>query len=236
MTSIVTVNPARNLYEQVKWKCQASSSVFNTIILVHIILGFLMSDGTGSFSMGGSLISMQARTYTLDGAFIYSVVLMLGIGWMLASGTLSRNQFSIVTTNQTEVISTFFFFVLISVFTFISAVCMLAISVVIEMLKMNEPLVIENQLFSVQTMVMFIVCMLLASTIGYFIRTVFQFSKVLLGLLAVLLFLLIRMYSVDIWSAVFGETSTEILWRSSLYVVLLWGAIFVMRLRREVNR
>ena len=235
MTSIVTVNPARNLYEQVKWKCKTSSSVFSTIILVHIILGFLTSDGSGSFYMGDPLISMQARYYTLDGTFIYSIVLMLAIGWMLASGALSRDQFSIVTTNQTEVISTFFFFLLVSIFTFVSAVCMLAISVVVVMLKMNEPLVIENQI-SVQTMVIFIVCMLLASTIGYFIRTVFQFSKVLLGLLAVLLFLLIRTYSFDIWGIVFGETSAEILWRSSLYVVLLWGAVFVMRLRREVNR
>ncbi|MER1958744.1 MAG: silver transporter [Solibacillus sp.] len=236
MTSIVTVSPARNVWEQVKWKCQTSSSMFSTIILVHLILGFLTSGGTGSFSTGGSFLSFEARTYTLDVAFLYSIILMLGIGWMLASGALSRDQFSIVTTNQTEVVSTFFFFVLLSIFTFVSSVCMLCISVAIEMLKLNEPLVVENQFFSVSTMAMFIVCMLVASTMGYFIRTVFQFSKVLLGLLTVLLFLLIRMYGVDSWSAVFGTTSAEIIGRSSLYVVLLWGAIFVMRLRREVNR
>ena len=236
MTSIVTVSPARNVWEQVKWKCQTSSSMFSTIILVHLILGFLTSGGTGSFSTGGSFLSFEARTYTLDVAFLYSIILMLGIGWMLASGALSRDQFSIVTTNQTEVVSTFFFFVLLSIFTFVSSVCMLCISVAIEMLKLNEPLVVENQFFSVSIMAMFIVCMLVASTMGYFIRTVFQFSKVLLGLLTVLLFLLIRMYGVDSWSAVFGTTSAEIIGRSSLYVVLLWGAIFVMRLRREVNR
>lgn len=236
MTSIVTVSPARNVWEQVKWKCQTSSSMFSTIILVHLILGFLTSDGTGSFSTGGSFLSFEARTYTLDVAFLYSIILMLGIGWMLASGALSRDQFSIVTTNQTEVVSTFFFFVLLSIFTFVSSVCMLCIIVAIEMLKLNEPLVVENQFFSVSIMAMFIVCMLVASTMGYFIRTVFQFSKVLLGLLTVLLFLLIRMYGVDSWSAVFGTTSAEIIGRSSLYVVLLWGAIFVMRLRREVNR
>ena len=236
MTSIVTVSPARNVWEQVKWKCQTSSSMFSTIILVHLILGFLTSGGTGSFSTGGSFLSFEARTYTLDVALLYSIILMLSIRWMLASGALSRDQFSIVTTNQTEVVSTFFFFVLLSIFTFVSSVCMLCISVAIEMLKLNEPLVVENQFFSVSTMAMFIVCMLVASTMGYFIRTVFQFSKVLLGLLTVLLFLLIRMYGVDSWSAVFGTTSAEIIGRSSLYVVLLWGAIFVMRLRREVNR
>ena len=236
MTSIVIVSPARNVWEQVKWKCQASSSMFSTIILVHLILGFLTSGGTGSFSTGGSFLSFEASTYTLDAAFLYSIILMLGIGWMLASGAVLYDQFSIVTTNQTEVLSTFFFFVLLSIFTFVSAVCMLCISVALELLKTNEPLMIESQFFSVGTMVLFIVCMLLTSTIGYFIRTLFQFSKVLLGLLAVLLFLLIRMSGVDSWGVVFGTTSAEIIWRSSLYILLLWGAIFTMRLRKEVNR
>ena len=236
MTSIVTVSPARNVYEQVKWKCQACSSMFSTIMLVHIILGFLMSDGTGSFSTGGLFVAVEARTYTLDGVFIYSVILMLGIGWMLASQNLSRDQLSIVTNNQTEVLSSFFFLVILSVFTFVSGLCMLYITVAIEMLKVSEPVIIENQFASFSTMLLFTVCMLIAGTIGYFIRVAFQFSKVFFVLLAILLFLLIRTYGGDTWAFIFGTTTASIIWRSSLYILLFWGASYLVRQRREVSR
>ena len=236
MTSIVTVSPARNLYEQVKWKCQVSSSIFSTIVFVHIILGLLMSDGTGSFSTGGSLISMEARTYTLDGAFIYSIILMLGIGWMLASQNLSHDHLSIVTNNKTEVLSTFFFMIILSIFTFLSGVCMLLITVALDMLKTNEQLLIENQFISFSTMLLFTLCMLLAGTIGYFTRVAFQYSKVIAVVIFVILILVIRTYGVDTWGVLFGKTTAEIILRSSLYVFVLWCLSFIMRLFREVSR
>lgn len=236
MKSIVTVNPARNVWEQVKWKCQVSSSVFSTIVLVHIILGLLMSDGTGSYSTGGSIFSIEARLYTLDGAFIYSIVLLLGIGWMLASKNLSDDHFSIVTNNKTEVLSTFGFMLVVSIFTLISAACMLCVSVALQMLKTNGPLLIENQFISFSTVFLFSICMLLAGTIGYFIRVSIQFSKVLAVLFFASFILFIRTFGVTTWGVVFGETTTEIMLRSSLYIFVLWCLIFIMRLSREVGR
>lgn len=236
MTSILTVNPARNIWEQVKWKCQAYSSMFSTVILVHVILGFLTSEGTGSMMIGGSLVSYEARTYTLDGLFIYSVLLMLGMGWMLASGALSRDQFSIVTTNQMEVISTLLFTMVLAIFTVTSALSIHCITIALEVIKTDAPFVLEDQFFSLNTIFAFAVCITLACAVGYFVRVVFQFSKIVFVLLAIVLFLAIRAYTISLWGVVFGASIWEIVGRSSLYIVLLWAIILVIRQRREVNR
>ena len=54
MTSIVTVSPMRNIYEQVKWKCKAYSSMFSTVLIVYILMGLLSGGMSGSLGTGTS--------------------------------------------------------------------------------------------------------------------------------------------------------------------------------------
>ena len=233
MTSIVTVSSKRNIFEQVKWKCKAYSSMFSTVILVHLIIGFLTSEGTGSFYYGGSF---EGRTYTLDGLFIFSVILMLGLGWMLASNTLAKDQRSIVTTNQTEVLSMFLFTMILAIFTLISALSVYCITIALGILKTDVSFMLEAPFFSSNTIIAFVLCITLACAVGYFVRTVFQFSKIVLLLFAMALFLVIRVYGTSFWSVIFGVKVWEIIGYSSLYIVLIWAIIFGIRQFREVNR
>lgn len=233
MTSIVTVKPARNVWEQVKWKCKAYSSMFSTVILVHLIIGFLTSEGTGSFYIGGNF---EGRTYTLDALFIFSVILMLGLGWMLASNTLAQDQRSIVTTNQTEVLSMFIFTIILAIFTVMSALSVHCITIALEILKTDAPFILENPFFSSNTILAFAVCITLACAVGYFVRAVFQFSKIVLVLLAIALFLVIRANGMSFWGVIFGVNVWEIIGYSSLYILLVWTIIFIIRQFREVYR
>lgn len=237
MTSIVTVSPMRNIYEQVKWKCRAYSSLFSTVLIVYILLGLLTGGLSGSLGRGTSFVNNEERFYSLDGSFIYSIILMLILGWMLASKRLSRDNFSIVTTNLTEVISTGLFLVILCIFTLAAAISTLSISVLINLLRTgDQQYLYYDTNISVSAIIGFIVCTLLAASIGYFLHAMFDFSKFAFIILAVGFFLLVRQYTFNTWQFVFGDGALQIIGRSAIYIVIVWLLIALIRQQREVTR
>lgn len=236
MTSIVTVSPMRNIYEQVKWKCKAYSSMFSTMIIVYILLALLTGGGSGTVGMGQSFISYREQYYTLDGLFIFTVMTMLIFGWILASKPLSRDNFSIVTTRHTEVLSTALFLVVLCVFAVAAAISTLWISIFIDILRTGDLFIFHSMEYSFQTLTGFVICLLLAASIGYFIHTVFDFSKIVFALLCAGLFMLIRQNAIELWGIGFGESSMHIIGRSAIYIVVLWLLILFIRQRKEVTR
>ncbi|WP_342574600.1 silver transporter [Solibacillus sp. FSL K6-1781] len=236
MTSIVTVSPMRNIYEQVKWKCKAYSSMFSTVLIVYILMGLLSGGMSGSLGTGTSFVNYEEQFYSLDGFFIYTIMLMLILGWMLASKQLSRQNYSIVTTNLTEVVSTGIFLIVLCVFTLAAAVSTLTISVLINLLSTGDQSLYYDSNISFIAIIGFIVCTLLAASVGYFLHAVFNFSKIAFIILAVGMFLLIRQYTFDTWQFVFGNGTMQIIGRSAVYVVILWLLIALIRRKREVTR
>ncbi|MGN7479046.1 silver transporter [Solibacillus silvestris] len=236
MIFIVKVNPARNIYEQVKWKCKAYSSMFSTVLIVHMLLALLSGGHTGSMGMGRGFVNYREQYYSMDPLFIYSVIMMLFIGWMLASKVLTRDNFSIVATNRTEIISTWLFLVVHAVFTLFSAICTLSISVFIDIVRTGDILMLHSSDVSIISLAGFVVCILLAASVGYFLHVVFDFSKVVFVLLGAAIFLLIRQYTIDVWEMLFGSSSVQILGRSVMYMAILWGLVLLIRQQREVMR
>lgn len=236
MISIVTVSPARNIYEQVKWKCKAYSSMFSTVLIVYVLLALLTGGMGGSIGRGRGFVNYKEQFYSLDGFFIYTVVMMLILGWMLASKSLSAENFSIVTTNRTEVISTALFLVVLCLFTLVAAVSTLCISVIINILRTGDLFMFYSSQFSVGTFIGFVVCSLLAASIGYFVHAIFDFSKIVFALLCVGFFIVVRQYTINLWGIIFGGDSLSIIGRSALYIVALWLLILFIRQRREVTR
>lgn len=236
MTSIVTVSPTRNIYEQVKWKCKAYSSMFSTVLIVYVLMALLTGGMGGSIGRGRGFVNYKEQFYSLDGFFIYTVVMMLILGWMLASKSLSAENFSIVTTNRTEVISTALFLVVLCLFTLVAAVSTLCISVLIDILQTGDLFMFHSSQFSFVTFIGFVVCILLAASLGYFIHAVFDFSKIVFALLCVGFFLVVRQYTIDLWGIIFGGDTLSIIGRSALYIVALWLLILFIRQRREVTR
>ena len=236
MTSIVTPSPVRNIYEQVKWKCKAYSSMFSTVLILYIILALLTGGGSGSLGMGRSFVSYREQYYTLDGLFIFTVLTMLVFGWMLASKSISRDNFSIVTTNYTEAVSTALFLVVLSLFTLVAAISTSWISVLIDILRTGDLFIFHNMEYSFLTFISFTVSMFLAASIGYFTHAVFNFSKIVFALLCAGLFLLIRQYTIELWGIIFGGSAGQLIGRSAIYLVVLWLLILLIRQRREVTR
>lgn len=236
MTSIVTVSPARNIYEQVTWKCKAYSSMFSTVLIVYILLTLLSGGGSGSLGMGRNFISYREQYYTLDALFMFTVIMMLIFGWMLASKSISRDNFSVVTTSYTEAISSALFLVVLSIFTLVAAISTLWISVCIDILRTGDPFIFHSMEYSLLTFISFTVCSLLAASIGYFTHAVFDFSKIVFAVLSAGLFLLVRQYTIELWGIIFGGSAEQIIGRSAIYIVVLWLLIFLIRQRREVTR
>ena len=236
MTSIVKVSPARNIYEQVKWKCKTYSSMFSTVLILYILLTLLTGGGSGSLGMGRSFVSYKEQYYTLDALFMFTVLTMLIFGWMLASKSISRDNFSIVTTNNTEAISSALFLVVLSVFTLVSAISTLWISVMIDILRTGDLFIFHSMEYSLLTFISFTVSLLLAASIGYFIHALFDFSKIVFALLFAGMFLLIRQYTIELWEIIFGGSAGQLIGRSTIYIVLLWLLIVLIRQRREVSR
>lgn len=236
MTSIVTVSPIRNIYEQVKWKCKAYSSMFSTVLIVYILLGLLTGGMSGSLGTGTSFVDYEERFYSLDGFFIYTIILMLILGWILASKQLSRQNYSIVTTNLTEVVSTGIFLIVLCIFTLAAAISTLIISVLISLLSTGEQHIYYETTISLTAIIGFIVCTLLSASIGYFLHAIFDFSKIAFLILAAGIFLLIRKYTYDTWQFVFGDGTMQIIGRSTVYVIVIWLLITLIRQKREVTR
>ena len=236
MTSIVTASPISNIYEQVKWKCKAYSSMFRTVLIVYILLGLLTGGMSGSLGTGTSFVNYEERFYSLDGFFIYTIILMLILGWMLASKQLSRQNYSIVTTNLTEVVSTGIFLIVLCIFTLAAAISTLIISVLISLLSTGEQNIYYESTISLTAIIGFIVCTLLSASIGYFLHAMFDFSKIAFLILAAGIFLLIRKYTYDTWQFVFGDATMQIIGRSAVYVIVIWLLIALIRQKREVTR
>lgn len=236
MTSIVKVSTARNIYEQVKWKCKAYSSMFSTVLILYILLTLLSGGGSGSLGMGRSFVSYREQYYTLDSLFIFTVLTMFIFGWLLASKSISRDNFSIVTTNYTEAISSALFLVVLCIFTLVAAISTLWISILVDILRTGDLFIFHSMEYSLLTFISFTVCSLLAASIGYFIHVVFDFSKIVFALLCAGMFLLIRQYTIELWGILFGGSAFQIIGRSTIYIILLWLLIVLMRQRREVTR
>lgn len=236
MTSIVKVSTARNILEQVKWKCKAYSSAFSTVLIVHILLSLLGGGGGGSKGYGRGFVQYQEQFYSLDSLFIFSIISCLIIGWIFASKQLSFDNYSIVTTGRTETISTFLVLCVLSLFTLISALSTLSISVFLEMFIMDKVFIFQSNMMSGASIVTFFLATLLAGTIGYFLHQLFDFSKGLLTLLVIVFVLFVRQFLPEFWNVVLGNDVVTVTWRLLLYIVVLWAIAFWNNQRKEVIR
>ena len=240
MTSIVKASLTRNIYGQVRWKCKAYSSTFSSVLIVHILFGLLMlGNGSGSMYSGPGFINLnyEEHFYSLDAMYYISLITMLMIGWLIASKAISRDNFSILTNNQTEVISSLSFLIVLCIFTFISAMSTLSITVFIQLLSSDDMLLIPSTWISFQSVLIFLTSTILAGTVGYCARSLFDFSKVFFVLVIVALFFIIRtVTTIEIWPLLFGEGWLEIGGRSILYIIILWICTILLRQRKEVIR
>lgn len=236
MVSIVTVSPARNLYEQVKWKCRIYSSLFSTVLIIYVLMALLTGGRAGSLGMGRGFIEYQEMYYSLDGQLLYSMVILMIFGWILASKRFTQENYSIVTTKTEQIISTALFFAVLCVYCFIAALSTLSIAVMLTIWGTGDSFIFFGDSWSFAVFAIFFVCTWLAASVGYFIRTVFYFSKIVFTVLLAGLFLAGRYYMSELWALLFGGSVLQSIGNSILFIVILWLFIVWIGRREEVTR
>lgn len=239
MTSLNNVSLTQNIWQQLFWKCRVFSATFSTIVIVQNIFTALTFGAAGSSGGSYGFFRYNESIYSLDFLLIISILSAIMLGWLLASKSISHDNYSIVTTNYTETASTLLFLIVLSIFTTLSALCSLYIMVFIRLLFFDEIMIIKSTLIEIPTLFLFFVLVLIASSASFLAKTLFDSSKV------IFIFVIIAItYSMLTWgiseSAFFEfflvENMLELLGKVFLVLAILWGATIAIRQRREVIR
>lgn len=237
MTFIVKVSPIKNIFEQVKWKCKVYSSMFSTVLIVHILFSLLMfSNGAGNIKRGGTFIEYDERFYSLDILFIISIMTLFILGWSVANKSLSNANFSIISTNYTEAISSLLLIIILSIFTVASALSSLYIFFFIKLLMTNETMVIVNAWPNLPSLIIFVLGIILAGSVSYLAKSLFDFSKIVFVMVIVAVILLVSMQITSVFPFLFGVGWFSIILRCLLFIGVTWGLTIFVRQRKEVIR
>ncbi|WP_274308778.1 hypothetical protein [Solibacillus daqui] len=236
MTSIVTVSPARNIYEQVKWKCQVYVSLFTTIIIVQSLFGFLAMNGAGSLGMNRGFVEYQESYFSLDSTYIISVIVLFILGWMLANSKMIHQNYSVVNSATTDTIANFILIALLSAFTMFASLCVVYIIMLIQIMTENFQQFYIEKTVDIGMLVVFYMMISLASSIGYLLKTIFDYSKILFIGMIVLLIVVVNLASGNFLPMIFGASMLAISIRTIIYVLVIWCIILLIQRRKEVNR
>lgn len=236
MISIAKVNPTKLLVEQVKWKCKVYSSMFSTVIIVNIIFGLLFFNGTGSMGMTSSFVEYRETSYTMDVHFIYSIIVLFIVGWMFANKRMLNQNFSIVNTIINDTYSSFAFLALLSLFSVVSALSTMYILTFVKAIFLSGDLPLVYYGIDAGNVLLFFAVLLLASSLGYFARTTFDYSKVLFIMIIVFFIVVANIIELDFFYFFFGVSTGVIVIRSLIYSILCWCLTWLIKRRCEVIR
>ena len=236
MTSIVKISTKEHVIEQVKWKCKVYNSMFSTVIIVHFIFGLLtFYNGSANRWGGSSSLEIQESIYGLEFVFIVSIFMLFLLGWSLAAKPFLNQSYSIPNTNVQETVSSFILLILLALYTIVSALCTTVILFFIKILLDDKGIKLFQLGIDPSILFLFFIVILLASTVGYFLKSLYDVSKV--GFIAVLgVFALLAIQVEDFFVFLFTTDVGTINMRSLFYLIILWGVTIICRKQNEVIR
>lgn len=236
MTSIVTVSSKRNIFEQVKWKCQVYVSLFTTIIIVQGLFGFISMNGTSGLGMHRGFIEYRESYFSLDATFMISIFVLFILGWMLANSKMTHQNYSVVNNATTDTISNFIMLILLSAFTLFASLSVVYIIMLLQTMTESFSQFYLDRTADIGMLVVFTLFLLMASSIGYLLKTMFDYSKILFIGVLVLAIVVINILSETFLPLIFGASMFSISVRSIFYVLLIWGITLFIRRHSEVKR
>lgn len=228
-----------NIWQQLLWKFRAYSTTFSTVVIVQIILSLLMYEGTGSIGGSTGFIEYQMGMYSLDFLLMITILTAIMLGWLLASQSIRNDNYSIVTTNLTETISTGLFLVALSIFATISAVCTFSILVFSRLLIVDRVMVIKGPFIEGSTLFLFFLLVLLAGSASFFAKTLFDYSKMIFLLLIIVIISIMRIWAISeagFFDFFLVHDFMGAFGRGIVVLAILWGRALAIRQRKEVIR
>ncbi|MGE7021830.1 hypothetical protein [Solibacillus cecembensis] len=238
MTSLNNVSITQNIWQQLLWKCRVFSATFSTIVIVQVIFTVL-SGSTGNRGSGGGSLEYNEHFYSLDILLIISIISAIMLGWLLATQSIRNDNYSVVTTNFTETVSTLLFLVVLSAFTVLSALSSFYIIIFSRLLIFDQVKVNMGSLFELSSLFLFFLLVLLAGSASFFAKTLFDFSKIITLLLIIALISYMQLKDTLNWALFefFFIPSIGGVPGGVIYMILpLWVLTIGIRQRREVIR
>lgn len=239
MTSLNNVSIAQNIWQQLVWKCRTFSSTFTTVLIVQIIFSVLPFGSTGSSGGSFGSIRYNESIYSLDLLLIVSILSVIMLGWLLATGSIRNDNYSIVTTNFTETASTLLFLIVLSIFTTLSALSSLYFTVFTRLLFFDQVIVVKSALIEISTLFIFLLFVLIACSASFFAKTLFDVSKITFLFLIIAIISSMRFWNISVsmhFEFFLVQNMLELLGKVFLVLMILWGLTIAIRKRREVIR
>ncbi|MEG0385060.1 MAG: hypothetical protein RR642_09935 [Solibacillus sp.] len=239
MTSLNNVSLTQNIWQQLLWKCRTFSSTFTTVLIVQIIFSVLSFGSSGSRGGSFGAIQYNESVYSLDFLVIISIFSAIMLGWLLATQSIRNDNFSVVTTNFTETVSTLLFLVVLSAFTVFSALSSLYITVFTRLLFFDQVMVFKSIFIDISTLFIFSFFVLIAGSASFFAKTLFDISKITFLLLTIAIIYSVRTWGISesaFFEFILVQSMGELLGKVLLVLTILWGLTIVIRKRREVIR
>lgn len=238
MTSLNNISIMQNIWQQLLWKCRVFSATFSTIVIVQVVFSVL-SGSTGNRGGSRGFLEYNEQFFSLDFLLIISIISVIMLGWLLATESIRNDNYSVVTTNFTETISTLLFLVVLSAFIVFSALSSFYIIVFSRLLIFDQVKVNMGSLFELSSLFLFFLFVLLAGSASFFAKTLFDFSKVITLLLIISLISFIQLRNISdlaLFDFSFIPNIGGVQGGLFFIIVLFWGLTIGIRQRREVIR
>lgn len=240
MMSLNKASTMQNIWQQLKWKFSAYSSTIYTVIIVQIIFSLLLIDnGTGMEDGGIGNVFVRQRFYSLDMMATVSVLSLFIMGWMLATKSITQDNFSVVTTRKTAHISTVLFLLCLSVITTATSLSSLYIMVCARLVFGDINFIMPATFINGEAIILLVIMLIFASATGYFLSSLLVVSKwFVIGFVAAVYYVW-RSYVEHIgkvFDYFFATSTADFVIKAVFFSVLLFAAAVVMKNAKEVQR
>ncbi|RRN72883.1 hypothetical protein EI200_06830 [Peribacillus simplex] len=190
MMSLTKVNLKKTIKKQYFFKLKANIDAFSSLIGIQLLALLFSIGGVGSAGMGGSNISVNIEYYSADLVIGFTLIWAFVTAITITTKPYRNHDFTFVTNRLSSSLSNILFLLTASIVGGITAI------LAGNLLKVLAFVFLDERIYGVhsglQELVMgigvTIFYVFLVSSIGYFIGTIVQVSKLFIILISVLLF------------------------------------------------
>lgn len=190
MMSLTKVNLKETVKKQYFFKLKANIDAFSSLIGIQLLALLFSIGGVGSAGMGGSNISVNIKYYSADLVIGFTLIWALVTAITITAKPYRNHDFTFVTNRLSSSLANILFLLTVSIIGSITAILSG------NLLKVLAYVFLDGRIYGVHSgleelvmgLCVTIIYVFLVTSIGYFIGTLVQVSKLVIILIPVLFF------------------------------------------------
>jgi hypothetical protein len=190
MMSLTKVNLKETVKKQYFFKLKANIDAFSSLIGIQLLALLFSIGGVGSAGMGGSNISVNIKYYSADLVIGFTLIWALVTAITITAKPYRNHDFTFVTNRLSSSLANILFLLTVSIIGSITAILSG------NLLKVLAYVFLDGRIYGVHSgleelvmgLCVTIFYVFLVTSIGYFIGTLVQVSKLVIILIPVLFF------------------------------------------------